>query len=75
MSDSHVEGLCVALTAKQPHQERVFLVCSGGERVGRHVHRRAGCTPGKPRIALYAGNLQSFGAQRLSFALQASSRR
>jgi len=67
-SDSHIEGLCTSLTAKaafrDPSSSSNFSVAgsaSADTYIAARVH------PGKDPLALYAGSLQSFGAQRLSW--------
>ena len=68
MSDSHIEGLCVALTAKQPFRSASSSFAVGAS-ASADTYIAARVHPGKDPLALYAGNLQSFGGQRLSYAL------
>lgn len=69
MNDSHVDGLCAALTAKQP------LVGSGSAQAPRGAGPSADAFiaskvhPDRAPIALYAGNLKNgFAAERLSYS-------
>ena len=67
MSDSHIEGLCISLTAKAPFRDQSSSFALGASAsadtyIAARVHR------GKDPLALYAGNTQSFGGQRLSWA-------
>jgi len=69
MSDSHVDGLCAALTGKVP------LVASGSAQAPRGAGPSADAFiaskahPDRGPIALYAGNLKNgFAAERLSYS-------
>ena len=66
--DSHVDGLCVALTGKLPQQAQdVTKVTAGGPSADSFIAAKV--HPGKAPIALYAGNVRNgYEAQRLSFA-------
>ncbi len=67
-ADSHVDGLCVALTGKVPQQgERAELVMGAGPSADSVIAAKT--HPGKGPLALYAGFLKNgYEAQRLSFA-------
>jgi hypothetical protein len=67
-SDSHAEGLIAALTARLPVwvPTGATNVTSGGPSADAYV--AASAHPGKPPLALYAGNVRSFEGPRLSFA-------
>ena len=66
--DSHVDGLCVALTGKLPQEvQDVTKVTAGGPSADSFIAAKV--HPGKAPIALYAGNVRNgYEAQRLSFA-------
>ena len=66
--DSHVDGLCVALTGKLPQEvQDVTKVTAGGPSADSFIAGKV--HPGKAPIALYAGNVRNgYEAQRLSFA-------
>jgi hypothetical protein len=68
-ADSHVDALVAALTARQPVSVEggATKVTSGGPSADAYI--AAAAHPGKPPIALYAGNVKNgYEAQRLSFA-------
>jgi hypothetical protein len=67
-ADSHVDALVAALTARQPVSNGgATNVTSGGPSADAYI--AAAAHPGKPPIALYAGNVKNgYEAQRLSFA-------
>jgi hypothetical protein len=66
--DSHVEGLIAASTARLPvDPANLTQATSGGPSADAYI--AAAAHPGKPPIALYAGNVKNgYEAQRLSFA-------
>jgi len=67
--DSHVDALVAALTARQPVSVTggATKVTSGGPSADAYIAAMA--HPGKPPIALYAGNVKNgYEAERLSFA-------